>query len=199
MAINVFSLKQGSNRCLAICLSNDIIDKVVDKGDYVVLRDLNSNIIGVNILNYDEKTPLGYLLYDSVIDSLVKSILSNEDYLEVSKSKGIQYQVAKILEHELVKGTHLNKCIITTDNANRIDIICGAPNVSKDSLVVFCNPGTFLKDGNFITSGKIREFTSNGMLCSKKELGLGLESSGIYILENSKYQVGDIFKECYNN
>ncbi|HZE09927.1 MAG TPA: hypothetical protein VE110_14350, partial [Gemmatimonadaceae bacterium] len=54
-----------------------------------------------------------------------------------------------------------------------IDVVCGAPNVAVDTLYPFAAVGSVLPGGVKIEKRKIRGETSEGMLCSAKELGLG--------------------------
>lgn len=63
-----------------------------------------------------------------------------------------------------------------------ISVICGAPNVNEDILAPVALPGTVFPDGFLLEKSVIRGKTSEGMLCSEKELGLGADSSGIMIL-----------------
>ncbi|HSA56044.1 MAG TPA: phenylalanine--tRNA ligase subunit beta [Gemmatimonadaceae bacterium] len=64
-----------------------------------------------------------------------------------------------------------------------LDVVCGAPNVEAGTLYPFARTGTTLPGGVRIEKRKIRGETSNGMLCSARELGLGEDQSGILALE----------------
>ena len=61
-----------------------------------------------------------------------------------------------------------------------VQVVCGAPNARAGISVIFAPPGTFIP-GSAITikAGAIRGQSSDGMLCSLRELGLGLEHDGI--------------------
>lgn len=65
---------------------------------------------------------------------------------------------------------HLHCCKVNVGN-EILDIVCGAPNVRKGLKVIVALPGAKLPGGE-IKKGKIRGCESNGMLCSKAELGL---------------------------
>ncbi len=69
-------------------------------------------------------------------------------------------------------------------------VICGASNFSVDDLVVVALPGAVLPGGFAIgqreTYGKI----SNGMICSSRELGMGEDHSGIFVLPSESTTVG---------
>ena len=77
----------------------------------------------------------------------------------------------------------LGVCQVQVGENDIRQIVCGAPN-ARDGLTVAvalegaCLPGDFK-----ITKSKLRGETSNGMICSVKELGLGTESDGIWEVE----------------
>ncbi len=59
-------------------------------------------------------------------------------------------------------------------------VICGAANVVADALVPVITVGGELPGGFKITERKLRGVVSQGMICSKEELGLEEHSSGIW-------------------
>ncbi|HEY6088758.1 MAG TPA: phenylalanine--tRNA ligase subunit beta, partial [Gemmatimonadaceae bacterium] len=63
-----------------------------------------------------------------------------------------------------------------------VDVVCGAANVKVDTLYPFAPVGAVLPGGVKIEKRKIRGETSEGMLCSAKELGLGQDQEGIMAL-----------------
>ncbi len=72
-----------------------------------------------------------------------------------------------------------------------IQVVCGAPNVTKGQKVPVATVGTTLYDTEGkpwkIKKGKIRGESSEGMICAEDELGLGKSHDGIMILsENIK-------------
>ena len=76
----------------------------------------------------------------------------------------------EVLECEDVPDTHLHKCVVSVGR-EKLDIVCGAPNVRVGLKVIVALPGAKLPGGE-IKQSVIRGFTSNGMLCSLAELGL---------------------------
>ncbi len=64
-------------------------------------------------------------------------------------------------------------------------VVCGAPNVQNGMLAPLALAGTELPDGTILREGDIRGETSEGMLCSEAELGLGSDRSGIMALNES--------------
>ncbi|MEA3107901.1 MAG: phenylalanyl-tRNA synthetase beta chain [Gammaproteobacteria bacterium] len=70
-------------------------------------------------------------------------------------------------------------CEVTTDGSNRLQIVCGAPNVRGGLKVAVAMVGARLPGGITIKRATLRGVESNGMLCSARELGLGQEHDGI--------------------
>ncbi len=79
----------------------------------------------------------------------------------------------------------LSVCQVTTDGANRLQIICGAGNVRAGLKVAVAMTGARLPNEVIIKRAKLRGLESNGMLCSARELGVGDEHEGIMELPPS--------------
>jgi len=77
----------------------------------------------------------------------------------------------------------LSVCAVTTDGSNRLQIICGAPNVRAGLSVAVAMVGAKLPGEVTIGRAKLRGLESHGMLCSARELGLGMEHDGILELD----------------
>lgn len=76
----------------------------------------------------------------------------------------------------------IRACLVDVGNPESQEIVCGATNFAVGDLVVVALPGATLP-GNFtIASRKTYGRTSNGMICSAAELGLGADHSGILVL-----------------
>lgn len=65
---------------------------------------------------------------------------------------------------------HLHVCKVDIGK-EVLEIVCGAPNVRTGLKVIVAQVGAHLPGGE-IKAGKIRGIVSNGMICSKAELGL---------------------------
>ncbi len=63
-----------------------------------------------------------------------------------------------------------------------LTLVCGAKNHAQGDKVAVARLGAKLPNGLTITETQIRGITSQGMLCSKQELGLATTSEGILIL-----------------
>jgi phenylalanyl-tRNA synthetase beta chain len=67
-------------------------------------------------------------------------------------------------------------------NGEALQICCGAFNMSVGDLVPLATLGTTMPNGMKIERRKLRGEWSNGMLCSAREIGLGDDHAGIWIL-----------------
>ena len=75
---------------------------------------------------------------------------------------------------------HLSLCNVNV-GSETVEIVCGAPNVAAGMTVPVITPGGKLPGGFKIERRKIRGQVSNGMICSKSELGLEeKKSDGIW-------------------
>ncbi|MDP1721334.1 MAG: phenylalanine--tRNA ligase subunit beta [Candidatus Nanopelagicaceae bacterium] len=70
-------------------------------------------------------------------------------------------------------------------------VICGADNFVAGDLVVVALPGAVLPGGFAISQRETYGKTSDGMICSSRELGLGDEHSGILVLPSGSADVGE--------
>ncbi|MGI9249150.1 MAG: phenylalanine--tRNA ligase subunit beta [Woeseiaceae bacterium] len=73
----------------------------------------------------------------------------------------------------------LSVCKVSDGSGEPVDVVCGAPNVTRGMKSPLAKPGVKLPNGMKLRKSKIRGVVSNGMLCSAVELGLGDESDGI--------------------
>ena len=78
----------------------------------------------------------------------------------------------------------LTLCRVNTGEG-QVSVVCGAPNVKQGMLAPLAQPGTVLPDGTRLAKSVIRGETSEGMLCSDAELGLGDDPGGIMSLNAS--------------
>ncbi len=104
------------------------------------------------------------------------------DYL--GKDWGDTVITAQIIHLEKVeKSDHLNYTRVIT-GSGELGVVCGAPNIKQGDKVPLALPGTKIGD---ITIGESKKmgYVSQGMLCSPRELGIGTDHSGIYILDPS--------------
>lgn len=88
----------------------------------------------------------------------------------------------------------LNICQVF-DGKNKLQVVCGASNVSAGLKVAFAPIGSVIPANEMvIKKAKIRNVESNGMICSGSELCLSDDSEGIMELKESA-EVGSNFAE----
>jgi phenylalanyl-tRNA synthetase beta chain len=86
----------------------------------------------------------------------------------------------------LAKDKHPNAdklavCVVD-DGAKTWNVVCGAPNVAAGQTIAFARIGAVLP-GNFKIEGrKLRGVESQGMICSRAELGLPKDVDGIWVM-----------------
>ena len=90
------------------------------------------------------------------------------------------FRVVEILEAtQHPDADRLRVCRVNTGDAE-LQIVCGAPNARTGLRTVLAPVGTHVPGPDItIKQGKIRGQTSQGMLCSLSELGLGEDHEGI--------------------
>ncbi len=76
----------------------------------------------------------------------------------------------------------LRVCTVDDGTPQRRNVVCGASNVEAGRKYPFVRVGSTLPGGIRIEKRKIRGETSEGMLCSPRELGLGSDHDGIMTL-----------------
>ena len=70
-------------------------------------------------------------------------------------------------------------CQVDTGGTEELQIVCGAPNVREGMFAPVATIGATLPAGFTIKRAKLRGETSQGMLCSEKELGLSDDAAGL--------------------
>lgn len=74
--------------------------------------------------------------------------------------------------------------LVTVETGNGpLEIVCGATNFEIGNHVPLAPVGAVLPGGFAIAERKMRGVTSNGMLCSSRELGLSEDHQGLMILD----------------
>ncbi|NQU36219.1 MAG: phenylalanine--tRNA ligase subunit beta, partial [Actinobacteria bacterium] len=72
------------------------------------------------------------------------------------------------------------------------DIVCGAQNFAIGDVVVVALPGSVLPGDFAIAARQTYGHTSDGMICSARELELGDDYDGIMVIDPSGVAIGDL-------
>lgn len=130
---------------------------------------------------------------DQILTGLGIEVEKIEDY----SKKYHNFVIGRVLKSEFVEGSdHLHYCEVT-DSRENYNVICGAPNVAEGQKVVLGLPGAILPiNGLKLEKKKIRGLVSNGMICSKYELDIEDDHSGIWVLPDDA-PIGEKFADWY--
>lgn len=77
---------------------------------------------------------------------------------------------------------HMHVVTVNVGDGELIQIVCGAPNIAAGIKVPVAKVGAVLPGDVKIKKGKLRGVVSNGMCCSQRELNLGSDHEGIWVL-----------------
>ena len=137
--------------------------------------------------------------------SLSTAEVENDIYHKGSDISGVVVGEIKSVEaHPDSKKLHLLKVDIGGDKL--CDVVCGAPNVRVGMKTAFAKVGAQVGDIT-ITPRELAGFTSNGMCCSEKEIGISDNHDGIMEITDdiplgtdlkSVYDIDDIIFEVDN-
>ena len=109
--------------------------------------------------------------------SLSTAEVENEIFHKGSDISGIVVaEIKSVEEHPESKKLHLLK--VDAGDGELTDVVCGAPNVRVGMKTAFAKVGAKIGEIE-ITPRKLAGYTSNGMCCSEKEIGISDNHEGI--------------------
>lgn len=79
----------------------------------------------------------------------------------------------------------VHRVFVDTGDGSERHVWCGAFNMSPGDVVPLALPGARMPDGRSIEPKPILGIRSDGMLCSARELDLGLDHSGILLMDRN--------------
>ena len=122
------------------------------------------------------------LTTEELAETLTMAGLEVEEVMKVAPafSGVVVAEVLTCRDHE--NSDHLHVCEVNAGTGETLQIVCGAPNVRAGIKVVCATIGAVLPGDFKIKKSKLRGVASFGMLCSARELGIGEDHSGIWIL-----------------
>ncbi len=125
------------------------------------------------------------LTVDALVQTLTMAGLEVESVADLGMQSGriVVARVAEISKHPEADKLHLVKADVGDERL--LNIVCGAGNLVQDMLVPCALVGAELPGDVKIKKAKIRGQESEGMLCSAKELNLGMDHSGILSLPDT--------------
>ncbi len=110
-------------------------------------------------------------------------------------NKIIVGEIKKVEKHP-----NSDKLLLATvsDGSNDYQVVCGAHNIKEGQHVPFAQLGSNLPGDIKIEKRNIRGLDSEGMLCSQRDLGIGTDHEGIFILSENNGGVFESGKPILN-
>ncbi|MBF1209328.1 MAG: DUF4479 domain-containing protein [Gemella morbillorum] len=182
-----FYNKKMLGETLLITIQNSEEVTYEDKKNITLIKDNNGVLVGLNIFNVENLKLEGegsIELSDEQKEILSKRLEKNGIKIDLEGNNDDYFVVGEVLTCE--KHPDADKLKVTTVNVGEktLQIVCGAPNVEAGQKVVVALSGAMMPSGLLIKPSKLRGVDSNGMLCSKRELGLPQEEvRGILVLD----------------
>ena len=92
--------------------------------------------------------------------------------------------VSRVLEIRAIPGADKIRQVFVDAGAcgDRVEVVCGAWNFAEGDLVPLATVGAVLPGDFVIAQRRMKGVTSNGMLCSGRELNVGDDHAGILVL-----------------
>jgi phenylalanyl-tRNA synthetase beta chain len=125
------------------------------------------------------------------LDGITPERLCDDLTLSTAEVEGLERFAPQlddvVVGHVVTREKHpdaenLSLCSVEIGADSPLSIVCGAPNVAAGQKVAVACVGTTLPDNFKIKKSKIRGVESFGMICSVRELDLGEEHDGIWVL-----------------
>ena len=127
--------------------------------------------------------------------SLSTAEVENEIFYKGKDIEGIVVgEIKSVEEHPESKKLHLLK--IDCGENELVDVVCGAPNVRVGMKTAFAKLGARIGDIT-IAPRALAGYTSHGMCCSEKEIGISDDNSGIMDITDDVANGTDL-KEIYD-
>ena len=119
---------------------------------------------------------------DELADAIALRTFEVERIDFLGPESGDGFVIGKVLAVEPhPDADRLSVCEVDTGDGKRT-IVCGAPNVAAGQTVAVGLPGAVMPGGQKLKKAKLRGVTSDGMILSEAEMGLGGDADGIAVL-----------------
>ena len=125
------------------------------------------------------------IYFDWSVERLVEKLTMSGSEVEALEYKGNDIQgilAAKVVEVNKIEVSDKLTCCSVFDGEEKIDVVCGAPNVAKDQIVLFAPVGSKIP-GRALKKAKIAGKESFGMILSEAELLLSDNADEIAVLQ----------------
>ncbi|MGY3480650.1 MULTISPECIES: YtpR family tRNA-binding protein [Staphylococcus] len=169
------------------------------KNDVVEIRQDNK-VVGFNIFNASKVSKItgkGHIKLDeNLIHDLQKAINNAGFTFELNADLSPKFVVGYVETKEKHPDADKLSVLNVDVETEKLQIVCGAPNVEAGQKVVVAKVGAVMPSGMVIKDAALRGVDSSGMICSMKELNLpnAPQEKGIMVLSD-EYKVGQAFFE----
>lgn len=173
------------------------VSRYVKEGDLCILYH-NDEVIGYNLMNasqYITNLKDGQIQMTPQFVEELNKVLSQHQQNLVESDYDNHIKVAKVVGiEEHPDSDHMHICQVDVGN-EVLQIVCGAPNVALNQVVVAALDKAVMPSGLIIRPSKLRGVESKGMLCSPRELGIpnAPQKRGILVLNEEEYHIGESF------
>jgi len=123
--------------------------------------------------------------FDWSVEQLVEKLTMSGSEVETIEHKGNDIQgiiAAKVIEVKKIEGSDKLTYCSVFDGKENINVVCGAPNVAKDQIVLFAPVGSKIP-GMTLKKARIAGKESFGMILSEAELQLSDNEDEIAVLQ----------------
>lgn len=157
----------------------DVVRICNGKGEAVAYNIFNASIYVTDLANGPQDVQEEFV-------QKIKDIFQKNDVLDTLE---VDVRPKFVVGYVTDKQPHENAdklSVCQVDVGDGIEqIVCGAANVDKGQKVVVARVGATMPSGLEIKASNLRGVDSNGMICSREELGLPKdpEEDGIYVLD----------------
>ena len=118
---------------------------------------------------------------DAIADHFSMLGLTTDDLQRIGSVPGVV--TARVVRTEAhPDAANIQRVWVDTGDGRERHVWCGAYNFRPGDVVPLATVGTEMPDGRTLTKRGILGIDSEGMLCSARELGLGDDHTGIYVL-----------------
>jgi tRNA-binding protein len=199
MLITCYNPAELGDILLVVVAADVSNQQVIQKEDIVQFSDpISGKPIGYNVMHASKLLP--GLIGSGQIELKVQQLqILNEALQQAGFSSELvadrkpHFVVGLVKQLEVHPNSdHLQIAQVQVEKQRLVQIVCGAPNIAADQLVVVAEPGAMMPSGEIIWPGELRGVASSGMICSARELALpnAPQKRGILVLPAADYQPG---------